>query len=111
MEVSVDLSQPYAVVRLSGSLDAEDREALVEQMHPLVAEQGSKLVIGLDQLRSISSGGLSALVSVTTHARLAEGRVILVAPTRVVRGSLEVTLLDTWFEICDDYAEAQRRLS
>ncbi len=111
MGISVDLSKLYAVVRLTGSLDAEDREAFVEQTHPLVAEQGSKLVIDLDQLTSISSAGLSALVSVTTRARLAEGRVILVAPTSFVRGILEVTQLENWFEVCDDCAEAQRRLS
>ena len=111
MEISIDQSKPYAVARVAGALGAQDSEAFVEQIHPLVAQRGSKLIIGLDQVPSISSSGLSALVSIATRARLAEGRVILVGPTSFVKGILDVTQLDDWFEICDDYAEAERRLA
>lgn len=110
MEISIDQSKPYTVARITGALGAEDTEPFIEQMHPLVAQRGSKLIIGLDQVPSISSSGLSALVSIATHARLAQGRVILVAPASFVKSILEVTELNRWFEICDDYAEAGRRM-
>ena len=111
MEISIEQSEHCMTAKVSGSLDAENSRAFLEQMHPLVAERGSKVVIGLDQVTSISSPGLSALVSIATHARLAEGRVILVGPNSFVRGILEVTELDKWFEICDDYQEAQQHLA
>ncbi|HUU84116.1 MAG TPA: STAS domain-containing protein [Phycisphaerae bacterium] len=111
MEISIEQSKSYTVARVAGALSTEDAEQFIERMHPLVSERGSKVIVGLDQVTSISSSGLSALVSIATHARLAEGRVILVGPSKFVKGILEVTELDHWFEVCDDYAEAEQRLA
>jgi anti-anti-sigma factor len=111
MEISLDTSKAYTVARLAGSLGIEDSQEFVEQLHPLVAERGSKLIIGLDQVSAIDSSGLSALVNLATRARLAQGRLILVGPNSFVQGILEVTELQNWFEICNDYAEAERRLA
>jgi hypothetical protein len=40
-----------------------------------------------------------------------EGRVILVGPSAFVRGVMEVTQLDQWFEVCDDLDKAARRFA
>ena len=60
MEISIDRSKPHAVARVAGVLGAADAEALVEQIHPLVAQRGSKLIIGLDQVPSMSASSWSA---------------------------------------------------
>jgi anti-anti-sigma regulatory factor len=54
---------------------------------------------------------LSCLIAIVTKARLGEGRVILVGPSKFVQAVLEVTRLDTWFEICPDFEEAARLLT
>ena len=111
MEISIDTSGPYGVVHLKGSLGPEDEQQFAEELYPLVADPQAKLAVVLTDVTFIGSSGLGGLISLVTRARLREGRVILVGPTRFVRGVMEVTQLDTWFEVCDDLEEAAHRLA
>ncbi len=108
MELRVEPSQGYNVAFVEGSLGIGDETAFIERLAPLVAERQAKLAIVLSGVRSIDSSGLGALIGLVTRARMREGRVILVGPTRLVRGVLEVTQLDGWFEVCSDLQEAAR---
>lgn len=111
MKLSIDRSGPIPVAVLEGEWRPTREENIELQLHPLVAEAGARLIIDLSRLDMIGSSGLSALISVVTHARLARSRVILVAPSPFVAGVLETTNLDTWFEICADREAATRVLS
>lgn len=97
------------MVRFTGELRAECATAISEQLHPLVSESGAMLVVDLSKLTWIDSGGLSHLINLVTHARLAGSRVILVQPAKYVAGVLEVTQLDKWFEIADTETDAIER--
>jgi anti-anti-sigma factor len=111
MELTIDTSGPFTVARINGGLGVDDEAELIERLQPLVADRRAKLAIVLSTVTSINSSGLSALIGLVTRARMCEGRVILVAPTPFVRGVMEVTQLDEWFEICDDLDEAARRFA
>ena len=111
MEITIDTSGAFAVARLKGEFGMYDGEKVSEQLQPLVAEPDSRLAVTLDEVTFINSDGLNALIAANTRARLGRSRMVLVAPSSFVKGVLEVTQLDQWFDICDDLDQAAERLS
>jgi anti-anti-sigma factor len=111
MQIAVDKSGAYTVARLKGDFGLDDGDKVLEQLQPLVAEPDSKLAVALDGVTFINSSGLNSLIAVATRARLSRSRLILVAPSSFVKGVLEVTQLDRWFEICDSLEEAARQFA
>ena len=111
--MDIDIEQQAAglhVVRFSGELSGHDNQTIQKSLHPLIAPRDTAMIVDLAQLTAIDSGGLSQLISLTTHARLSHSRVILVGPTPFVAGILKMTKLDGWFDMADDIADAKRRL-
>ena len=100
----------YTVASVVGELRADGADDFAERLHPLVAGHGARLLLDLSRLERIDSAGLSCLLTLGTRARLSGGRMILVAPMPMVAGVLEVTRLDTWFEIAQNLEEAERRI-
>lgn len=111
MNLEIDTTGSFVTATLSGELGSSDVESFADALHDHAAGEGAKLAIDLTALESTDSTGLSALISLVTRARLSQGRVILVAPTPLVSGTLHVTRLDSWFEICDTLDEADRRFA
>lgn len=107
MEIKIEPRDGYHLARLSGELRATDAEVIERDLHPLIAPRETTTVLELSGVTSVDSGGLSQMISLTTHARLTESRVILVGPTPFVAGVFEVTKLDKWFEIVGDLAAAE----
>ena len=110
MVLTIDRSGAFPVAKLTGEWRATDGQDYRDELHPLVAEAGAKLVLDLSGLRMIDSSGLAALISVVTHARLSHARAMLLAPSPFVAGVLGITNLDQWFEICADLDEVARLL-
>lgn len=106
LKISIDKSRDFPVATLGGELRVESGTVISEELHPMVADSGAVLVLDLSGITWVDSGGLSQLISLVTHARLAGSRVILVQPAKYVAGVLEVTQLDQWFEIADDVESA-----
>ena len=107
MDIAIDTSGPFAVVRPRGDLTLEAAEQLSDELdHPELSAPRAKVAVVLNEVTAIDSSGLGALISLVTKSRLREGRVIIVGPNRFVRGVMEVTLLDHWFEICNDLEQA-----
>ncbi len=111
MEIDVDTSAAYTVARLKGEFGMDDGQAVLDELQPLVAEAGAGLALVLDEVSYINSSGLNALIGLGTRARLSQGRLVLVAPSKFVQSVFEVTQLDAWFEVCKDLDEAADRLS
>jgi anti-sigma B factor antagonist len=111
MQLNIDKSGPFAVARLTGEWRGTDGRVGLEELHPLVASAGAKLAIDVSNLKMIDSSGLAGLISVVTHARLAEARTVLVGPSAFVAGVFDVTRLSDWFDVCNDMDEAARVLS
>jgi anti-anti-sigma factor len=107
MDITIDRSGPFAVVRPRGDLTFEAAEQFANELDdPELSAPQAKVAVVLNEVTAIDSAGLGALISLVTRSRLREGRVIIVGPSRFVRGVMEVTQLDHWFEICDDLEQA-----
>ena len=107
MDISIDTSGPFAVVRPRGDLTLEAAEQLSDELdNPELSAPRTKVAVVLNEVTAIDSAGLGALISLVTRSRLREGRVIIVGPNKFVRGVMEVTQLDHWFEICDELEQA-----
>ena len=90
-----------SVVGLNGELGSHAEDSIREQLHPVVGERHAKVVIDLSNVRTIDSSGLGHLISLVTHSRMTESRVILCGASSFVRGVLDVTQLDQRFELAD----------
>jgi anti-sigma B factor antagonist len=66
----------------------------------------SKIVVNLNRVESIDSGGLGILVGLLLSARNRGGDLKLVSPSEHVRGTLRQTRLDTIFRIYGNEDEA-----
>ena len=110
MEITIEQCDGYKLVRMDGELRREAGEEIEEQLHPVIAPKNSAMAIDLSGVTTIDSSGLSQLISLATHARMCESRVVLFGPTAFVAGVFEVTRLDSWFDIAADRTEAEKLL-
>jgi anti-sigma B factor antagonist len=101
MDIETTHSGGVRIARLSGDFDIGDEEQMGKALQPLVAEPNSRVAVDLSELKQINSQGLGQLIDLVMRGRLNRSRVLLVAPTPFVKGVLEVTRLDQWFEIVD----------
>lgn len=99
MNIQIDTSGPYVLARISGMLTAQQAETFTERLHEYVHGDGAILAMELSQLTMLDSTGLAAMIGLVTRSRLSGGRVVLIAPSPFVRSILEVTHLDSWFEV------------
>ncbi len=107
MEINIEKrSGGVSVIGLFGELGSHAEDSIREQLHPIVGDKSAKVVIDLSNVRTIDSSGLGHLISLVTHARMTETRVVLCGASSFVRGVLDVTQLDRWFEMANDVDEA-----
>jgi len=96
------------VVDCSGRLVfGEESASLRDTVKKLVA-QSPHVVLNLQEVNHIDSGGLGTLVSLYTTARNAGGAVKLARLSQRVGDLLQVTKLLTIFEVFDDEEKAAR---
>ena len=107
MELVLDEDRPFVVAKVSGEITGSDAESLVETLHDQVSGAGSRVAIELSGLQTIDSGGLSALISLVTRARLSSGQVILVAPSPFWSEIFSITNLDQGVDVVDSLEEAR----
>jgi anti-sigma B factor antagonist len=94
------------VVVLGGEVDLYTAPELKQELHRLVAEGATRVVIDMTQTTFIDSTTLGVLLSVVKRVRPEGGAVVLVCPDRNVRRIFEITLLDRVFPIVDTREEA-----
>ncbi len=111
LEIQIDRTRSFPVVRLTGALSGLDSERLGEALGELPYGEKARLAIDLSGLLSINSTGLAELIGIVTRSRLTHGRVALVSPSSFVAGVLSVTRLDKWFDICTDLESAGKLLA
>ncbi len=107
--IDCDTSGPFVVVKLSGTLRAENTEEFDTFFDQYIPESGAALLVEMSQLELIDSSGLGAIIKLVTRARLVQGDVILVGPSAFVQGVLEATHLDAWVDICPTLEAAVKR--
>ena len=110
MNFSLSTEQPVdgadCVVVLGGEVDLYTAPELKQELHRLVAEGATQVVIDMTATTFIDSTTLGVLLSVVKRVRPEGGTVVLVCPDRNVRRIFEITLLDRVFPIVDTREEA-----
>ncbi|MGH1394292.1 MAG: STAS domain-containing protein [Trichormus sp.] len=101
------LTQELQVVLLKpqGSIDLQDGKALIAQMAAIAPQPHQVWVIDLGAVDFMDSTGLVSLVNALTSARQNNCRLVLCNVHTPVRLILELTQLDSVFEIFDTYED------
>jgi anti-sigma B factor antagonist len=99
------------IVSLGGEVDLYTAPELKQELHRLVSEGATRLVIDMSETTFIDSTTLGVLLSVVKRVRPEGGTVVLVCPDRNVRRIFEITLLDRVFAIVDTRDEAFAELT
>ena len=94
------------VVSLGGEVDLYTAPELKQELHRLVGEGATRIVIDMSETTFIDSTTLGVLLSVVKRVRPEGGAVVLVCPDRNVKRIFEITLLDRVFAIVDTRDEA-----
>jgi anti-sigma B factor antagonist len=97
------------VVELTGRLVADDGDtSFITRITALVAFGHVSLLVDLERVTYIDSGGIGALVSRFLHVIRRGGRLKLLRPSDRVRRVLQMTRLNDVFEIFEDEDAAVR---
>ena len=111
MEMNVTRDGDLVLVELAGPMGEESRDMFRSQLHPLIGERGARFLIDMSGVQRINSPGVGSLVALAADANTHNGRVILCSPSSFVTVILNVTRLNTFFEIAASIAEGRERLS
>jgi len=96
------------VVDCSGRLVFGEESASLRDTVKKMLAQSPKVVLNLQEINYIDSGGLGTLVSLYTTARNAGGAVKLARLSQRVGDLLQITKLLTIFEVFDDEEKAAK---
>lgn len=94
------------VLQPKGRLDCEGSKLLESQFNKLMLRRDPLWLIDLAQVDFMDSSGLVALVTGLKAARATKCRLVLCHLTEPIKLILELTQLDTVFEIYDSYDAA-----
>jgi anti-anti-sigma factor len=106
MELTVSTGPTYVLARASGPLDESGRELFRQQLHPLIGQRGTRLILDLSGSPRINSPGIGNLVALVADANTNGSRVILCNLQSFVMSVMSVTKLDKYFEIAVSLDEA-----
>jgi len=107
MEISIREDGRVSIVSLSGDLVIGESEASFKRSVTRLLEEGKvNLLIDCGALGLVDSTGLGALVRTLTNSQKEGGQTKLLAPGPNLKKLLEMTQLDSVFEIHQDLEEA-----
>src|SRR5262245_919747 len=106
MQIQVSRHGDYVLGRTTGPLDESTRDAFRDQLHPLVANSGTRLILDLAGSQRVNSQGVGNLVALVADANTHDSRVILCNLQSFVAVVISVTRLDKFFEITANLDEA-----
>ena len=110
MELHVSHEEGYVLAAASGFVDDSAGDLFREHLHPLVGQQGTKLILDLSQAKRINSEGLAQLVLLATNANTHSSRVVLAACSSFISVVLGRSKLDQFFEVAETVAGAVERV-
>lgn len=110
MEIKVTKADGYILGKTSGPLDESARDVFREELHPLVANSGTKLILDLSGSQRINSQGVGCLVALVADANTHASRVVICGLQSFVSVVITVTRLDKYFEVAPNLDEAIKRV-
>mgnify|MGYP000865183114 CR=1 FL=1 len=98
----------YAVAFISGVLNLFTAKQARAELEPLLTRERLRAIIDIEELVTLDSSGIGALVNFILAARKHEdARVVFTEPRPIVRHIFEVTKLKSFFTVISDYSEAE----
>ena len=111
MELTLATHDGYVLAKTKGPLDDSARQPFRDQLHPLFAQAGTRLIIDLGGSPRINSQGIGNLVALVADANTNSSRVIFCNLMPFVATVISVTRLDKFFEIAGTLNDAIARVS
>jgi anti-sigma B factor antagonist len=106
MELNLSHEPGYVLAKTSGPIDESARPLLAEYLHPLVSQQGTRLVLDLSGSPRINSEGISLLVKLNADANSHGSRVVMTSAAPFVQNVLAITRLDRFFDLQPTLSQA-----
>ncbi len=103
---SVKWTEKTVVVEISGDIDLHRSTALQQGLLDLLDEKPQRVVIDLAAVPYMDSSGVASLVKLLSRTRKIGVGLTLVSPSPKVRSILEITRLDSIFQLADSVEEA-----
>ena len=94
------------VLVLAGEIDMKCSVRLRDKFIELLRDKPAVLVVNMEQVEFMDSGGLGTLVEALKWSRRNGGRLKLAGLAQSVRNIFEISRLDSVFEVYDTEAEA-----
>lgn len=111
MELTIQQEEGYVVASTSGSIDASADQPFRDQLHPIVRQRGTKLVLDVAGSKFLSSAGISTIVLLVTDANTCGSRVVMARPSAFIANVLNVTKLDNFLTTVESVEDAVKLLS
>ena len=98
----------YTIAFLSGVLNLFTAKQIRAELEPLLAKERLRVIVDIEDLATIDSSGIGALVNFILATRKHEdARVVFTQPRSVVLHIFEVTKLKSFFTIINEHSEAE----
>ena len=95
-----------AVIEVQGDIDLTTSKPFQESSLEVLARKPQRVVVDLTDVPYMDSSGIASLVKLLSRARRQDAGVVLACLNDRTRGLLEITRLDTVFEIRQTVEEA-----
>ena len=110
MELHVSQEDGYLLAKTVGPIDDSAGDLFRQDLSPVIAEHGTKVVLDLSGSPRVNSVGLGHLVTLVANANIHSSRVVVAACTSFVSAVLDRSRLERFFEIADTVPEAVSRV-
>jgi len=110
LQIAVRRNDEYAIVDLSGELDAYTSARFREVMIELIEDGRAKLIVSLTNVEYIDSSGLGALVGGLKRASERNGRIVIICHEPQVRKVFEITGLEKVFPLYEAEEDAVKAM-
>ncbi len=87
----------------SGELDYGVADRLDQAFADIGARSGDRVVLDLSEVRLIDSSGIASIVAINTRANFERFDFVIVRPPPAVMRVFEITTIDRWLTIVDEY--------
>jgi anti-sigma B factor antagonist len=99
------------IIHLAGELiDKTQATELSEKVTEMLAENKTKIIFDLTDLKYVNSSGLNIMINILSRVRTAGGEVIITNVARRVNELLIITKLNTVFTVTENLQEALSKL-
>ncbi|MFQ5424736.1 MAG: STAS domain-containing protein [Phycisphaerae bacterium] len=111
MTIELENRDGVSFVTCAGELRGADDAHWFGQMNALLDKPDARLIMDLEKMTYLNSSGLGKLVQLAARANSQGGRVILSNASPFVRGVIEATGLNRFFELADTTDQALSRIT